>query len=74
MIITVKRIGDMSPCDSLTLTMEEDEDIIVCVEDHHGFSDSSVQFCHGTGKSPNTMKALRNLMLAIEKDNKEHKQ
>lgn len=67
----------MSPRGYLRVIREDDGDIIVSViddvEDSPGFA-GSVQFCVpmiGGGKSTHTMEALRALMIAMARDNKE---
>lgn len=77
----VERIEDMSPDGKLSVLRQPDGDIIVNVRPSKGDRDYggspfgvSVEFCApgaGGGRSPHTLRALRDLMEAIEKDNAE---
>ena len=74
---TVTRREDMSPRGYLKVLQQDDGDIIVAVyPEENGLIQpgGSVEFCApgaGGGRSPNTLAALRALMVAIEKDNSE---
>lgn len=79
-VVMVDRKEDMSPDGYLRLTMESDGDIIVSVASGgpnggvENFAD--VQFCTrfgGGGASPETHRALRELMRAMAIDNKDGK-
>ncbi|MBN2643019.1 MAG: hypothetical protein JXR78_15310 [Victivallales bacterium] len=66
----VQRTGDMSRDVKLKLYIQEDGDIVVAI--NGGGQLARVEFCQcgiGGGQSPNTLKALRNLFEAMEKDN-----
>ena len=68
----VGRYDDMSQKGHIRVGLDSDNDVYVSVWDEDG--GASVEFCtsfSGGGKSPNTRKALINLMIAIEKDNAE---
>ena len=68
-----KRREDMSPDGMLTIIFQPDGDVIVVIDDEHGQT-AQVEFCElaaGGGRSSHTRKALAELALAIEKDNKE---
>lgn len=78
----VSRIGDMHPNRRLKLWRQEDGDIIVTIEQKgclirsYSFDGSEevaaeVEFCTSGGNSPRTREALRQLMEAMELDNKE---
>lgn len=70
------RKEDMSPDGSLALICQPDGDVIVRVipgEDNERLGLSSVEFCSvggGGGKSPHTLRALRELARAIDRDNR----
>lgn len=69
----VGRKEDMSSSGRLLLLLAEDGDICVKIVEPSGH-DAGVEFClpgSGGGKSPRTLAALRNLMLAIMEDNEE---
>ncbi len=71
-----ERFEDMSPKGKLKLLQQDDGDIIVVVIPDPDSRDKlfpSAEFCThmGGGQSPNVLKALRGLMEAIERDNKE---
>jgi len=69
----VKRIEDMSTCGFLCLIQQYGGDIIVACTNSLGET-TDVEFCApgaGGGRSPNTLKALYNLIQAIEQDNEE---
>ena len=66
----VQRTGDMSRDVKLKLYIQEDGDIVVAI--NGGGQLARVEFCQcgiGGGQSPNTLRALRNLFEAMEKDN-----
>lgn len=71
----VERNEDMSPRGRLRLIKQEDGDIIVAiVPDLDDPSQRAVEFCMpftGGGRSSHTLKALRKLFEAMERDNKE---
>jgi hypothetical protein len=78
MDIAVSRKEDMSYRGQLKVLTDAEGDIHVAVfcDDGDGNIDSmaSIEFCNcgiGGGKSPNTMKALRELMKAMELDNQQ---
>jgi hypothetical protein len=74
---TVYRAEDMSRNNWLSVTLQDDGDIIVgmFIEENmgkHGTAFPSVEFCSisaGGGRSARTLKALRELMEAIRLDN-----
>ena len=76
----IERRDDMSPNNRLVVHQQEDGDMIVGVVpgsmeefNRMGFS-QSVEFCTigmGGGRSPKTLYALRNLMEAMEEDNRD---
>ena len=77
-IDNVARNEDMSPRGYLRLLLDNDGDVIVAVaqDDGNGFieSVSSVEFCTigmGGGGSQRTYRALRELMIAMDEDNKD---
>lgn len=76
----VVRAGEMSPHVGLCLVLEKDGDVEITIEVDGVsllFEDGRrglVEFCSiysGGGQSPKTQKALRNLMKAMEEDNKD---
>ncbi len=71
----VERNEDMSPIGRLVLLLQVDGDVVVAVRaDPREFSQTSVEFCQpftGGGRSPNTLKALKALAVAMERDNAE---
>ena len=72
----VTRAEDMSPDGRLRIIQQDDGDIIVTVvpDSHERRPSASVEFCSvgsGGGRSPHTVKALRDLMAAMRKDNAE---
>lgn len=74
----VTRNEDMSPDGQLVLHQQRDGDVIVNIrpsKDDRDYEGSpfgvTVEFCTSGGRSPNTLKALRQLMVAMEKDNEE---
>lgn len=78
-MISVSRREDMSPRGQLRVLVDEEGDIHVAVysDDGTGFIDNSasIEFCScgiGGGKSPNTMRALRELAKAMELDNNQY--
>jgi len=76
-----ERRDDMSPNNRLVVYQQEDGDMIVGIIpgsmeecDRMGFS-QSVEFCTigmGRGRSPRTIHALRNLMAAMDEDNRDY--
>ena len=69
------RKEDMSPDGKLCMVMEDDGDICLSIIRGNNGRNKDVQFCSigsGGGKSRHTLEALRNLMHAIELDNKEY--
>lgn len=75
MIKVVERLEDMSRVGRLKLLRQDDGDIIiVCQPQIEGGLISpgeSVEFCASGGRSPNTRKALYELMQAMELDNEQ---
>jgi len=79
----VSRKEDMSPDGKLVLIQQADGDIIVNVRTDESDSDYqgspfgvSVEFCAtgcGGGRSPHTLKSLKELMRAMVRDNEENK-
>ena len=68
----VERVEDMSNRGRLRIYLQPDGDVIVAVlPDPKDSMRKSVEFCShmGGGRSPNTLKALRGLISAIEDDN-----
>lgn len=74
----VQRYEDMSPTGRLQLCVQSDGDVIVTViGDVDDLSMASVEFCMpmtGGGQSAHTHKALRDLAIAMQKDEDERKQ
>lgn len=74
-VLAVDRKEDMSPTGFLRLYMQPDGDVLISVmaENMHGElrGPLCVEFCTyaGGGRSPRTLKALRELMLAMAEDN-----
>jgi len=68
-----ERKEDMSPDGKLRIMAQDDGDVIVCVIPDSEMEDpsASVEFCTSPIRSPNVLKALRNLARAIELDNEE---
>lgn len=63
----------MSPTGTLTVIFQPDGDGIISVTDENG-EEANVEFCApgaGGGRSSHTLAALRELALAIQKDNQE---
>lgn len=80
MSFQVDRLEDMSPEGKLELLMQTDGDMIVVVHQADDgslqrASMASVEFCTraGGGASPETLKALHDLMIAMAKDNRDAK-
>jgi hypothetical protein len=71
-----ERIGDMDPDVSVRLDREDDGDVILDVRARTGYDCLPIQFCtgQGGGRSPAVHRALCDLMVAIEADNREHPQ
>lgn len=73
---TAERFEDMSQSGRLRLLQQDDGDIIVCVipdlKNIGGATPVSVEFCTSGGKSPIVLEALRQLMLAIDRQNREN--
>lgn len=74
----VERHEDMSPLGRLRLIVQDDGDVIVAVvpdpDEPPGRFGNSVEFCSvggGGGHSPHTLRALRELVKAMEADNAE---
>ncbi len=72
----VRRLEDMSPDGQLQVCQQDDGDMIIGIfaRDSGGkHRRVDVEFCtySGGGKSPETLKALRNLMIAIKTDNEQ---
>lgn len=68
------RRDDMSPGDELQLVLQEDGDVCLTVF-KEGRGLVGIEFCtvgSGGGRSPHTLKALRELLLAIATDNEEN--
>lgn len=75
----VVRNEDMSPDGQLMLLQQRDGDMIINIRPSKNDTDYegspfgvSVEFCVSGGRSPNTLNALRLLMIAMDKDNQEH--
>ena len=74
------RRDDMSPTDQLQLVLQDDGDVCIGIYKEPQVSSIGpvildIEFCTigtGGGKSPHTMKALRELVLAVAKDNEEN--
>lgn len=67
------RKEDMSPVGFLRVIMQLDGDMIVAVvPDPHeiAMGNNSIEFCASGGRSPHTLKALRELAEAIDRDNR----
>lgn len=68
-----ERFEDMSQRGRLRVLQQDDGDMVVSViEDPNspmGGAMARVEFCTSGGKSPKTLAALRNLMLAMAEDN-----
>lgn len=70
----VVRLEDMSKTGRLELFLQEDGDVCVVTHSPNDYF-NGIEFCTigmGGGKSPHTLKALKNLMVAMEKDNLEN--
>lgn len=73
----VTRPGDMSPEQRLTVTRQDDGDIIIRVDDKERSGrivSIACEFCApgtGGGRSQRTRQALMDLMMAIQQDNQE---
>jgi len=74
----IRRKGDMDPHTSLSIRIEEDQDVVISIGTGRGVpihdenGPASVEFCiphPGGGKSPRTYAALRELAKAIAEDN-----
>lgn len=79
MVEIVYRNEDMSTVGKLQLLQQTDGDVIVSIipeEEPCGCGvagrSQSVEFCTSGGRSPNTLHALRALMVAMAQDNKEN--
>ena len=71
--IQYTRYEDMSPDGTLTVIFQKDGDAVVSIQEEDG-SSASVEFCSpmgGGGRSPAVLMALRELAMAIIKDNTE---
>lgn len=71
MELDTQRFDDMSPDGRLQVFLEEDGDVVVGIVKEDIIV--SVEFCSpgsGGGLSPNTLMALRQLAIAMEKDNR----
>ena len=71
----VERLEDMSRIGRLRLIKQDDGDIIVAVQSEQDGvlqSGDSVEFCTSGGRSPNTLKALNELIKAMALDNESH--
>jgi hypothetical protein len=78
MINCVTRAEDMSTDGRLRIMQQDDGDMIVVIvpASQERRRSESVEFCSvgcGGGRSPHTVKALRDLMTAMRKDNEERK-
>lgn len=75
--ITVERREDMSPLGRLCLIQQADGDVLVVIRpdpNARSWERQSVEFCSvgaGGGRSPRTLAALRELMKAMDEDNRE---
>jgi hypothetical protein len=75
-----ERREDMSPRGHICIGYDDDGDMLLAVKSSSNGDEmidewASVEFCTigmGGGNSPNTLKALRDLMVAVEKDNLEY--
>lgn len=68
----IARVGDMRHGTKLKLLKDSDGDISVSVlPESHFVGEHRIEFCNSGGKSHHTMKALRRLFEAMEKDAKE---
>ncbi len=70
----VTRLEDMSVRGRLTLSWQDDGDICITVIEDSGRS-AGIEFCNtggGGGQSPNTLRALRELYKAMQKDNQDN--
>ena len=74
----IERKGDMSPVARLQLVREEDGDICIAVvtdpELRTTIGGDELQFCtmSGGGHSPNVLRALYHLAVAMEQDNQDY--
>lgn len=66
----VRRPEDMSAEGWLELIWQEDGDIVLTIREESGQM-TSVEFCNSGGRSPATLRALRSLFRAMEKDRQE---
>jgi len=78
MIREVKRLEDMSSLGRLHLMLDGDNDVIISVQEQTSDgligNSNNVEFCTigiGGGGSPRTYQALRDLMIAMDEDNKD---
>ena len=76
---SVERYEDMSPDGRLRMTRQPDGDVILGIIPpiNSGRPMVSLEFCSvgaGGGQSPNTLRALRDLMQAIKEDNEQYPQ
>jgi hypothetical protein len=75
---TITRVGDMHPKTALNVHLQDDGDIVVWVGHplfpiDGGIDENSVEFTtigSGGGRSEKTLGALRNLIKAMEEDNR----
>jgi hypothetical protein len=67
------RKEDLSPDGHLRVTLQDDGDVLITAMDQHGDA-VTVEFCStgsGGGGSPRTLKAIRNLFIAMAQDNED---
>lgn len=73
--VTVERLEDMSPDGVLALTIQADGDVVILVREQQAArcikGVASIEFCASGGRSPRTLKALRELVKAMWLDNQE---
>ena len=75
MFTKVERFEDMSPRGRMRLIQQKDGDIIIAlIPDPNSRDRDDVEFCLSGGQSPHTLKALRELLSAMERDNAENPQ
>lgn len=78
--VSVDRPEDMSPNGVLTLHVQPDGDVVLVITQNtdpmtgqplHEVIEATVEFCthNGGGRSPRTLNALRELAVAMAKDN-----
>lgn len=80
----VKRSGDIHPDRALEVLIQNDGNVTIAISlkgviigdddlmENSNDRSAFVEFCVSGGRSPHTLQALRDLVVAIEKDNEEN--